>query len=265
MKIQIDVRWPRWLQSRRRRFAVTAALTLVLLGVPSALAIHDFTDVPNASPFHSAISAVKAAGITAGKTCVPPGTPPTYCPTEDITREAMAAFVQRGMGRIEQDTDTDSTNLPEVGTVVELLQGDMIVGGVSGTQYVLVHGWYSVDTTGTIGGSCEFRSQIHMDEGLPTSAVSDAQFTEVEANDGDIDTTIHITYAFIAASGVHNFAIKANIFNPTDCTTTSVAGYEVDESGIIITTYPFNQDANGTIFLGPEKGAPTSGGSVEGK
>jgi len=86
---------------RTRGRAVLAVLGLALVvGVPIALASHQFTDVPDSSPFHGDISAIAAAGITTGKTCVPPGTPPTYCPDETVTRQAMAAFMHRGFGRV---------------------------------------------------------------------------------------------------------------------------------------------------------------------
>lgn len=124
--------WP------RRRWVLLAGLVgLLAVSVPSALAIHDFTDVPDASPFHGDISAVKGAGITAGKTCDPPGTPPTYCPTEDITREAMAAFVHRGFGRTGIDNGPD---VPISG-VTDLAVATVQVGGVAGqTQFVHLNG-----------------------------------------------------------------------------------------------------------------------------
>ena len=78
---------------RRRWIALAALVGLLAIAVPSALAIHEFTDVPDANPFHGDISAIKGAGITSGKTCVPPGTPPPYCPTAFLPRAAMAAFV----------------------------------------------------------------------------------------------------------------------------------------------------------------------------
>ena len=85
--------------SRRALIAFVGLGAALVVAVPSALAIHQFTDVPDANPFHGDIAAISGAGITSGKTCVPPGAPPTYCPTEGITREAMAAFVHRGFGR----------------------------------------------------------------------------------------------------------------------------------------------------------------------
>ena len=109
-----------------------------IVAVPVAWASHDFTDVPDASPFHGDISAVKNAGITSGKTCVPPGTPPTYCPGEPITREAMAAFVHRGFSRaaLGSSLETDLATQPAFTEVSTLT---INTGGVAGgTGFVVV-------------------------------------------------------------------------------------------------------------------------------
>lgn len=90
----------RFVPRTRGRIALAVLGLALVVGVPVALASHQFTDVPDSNPFHGDISAITDAGITSGKTCVPPGTPPTYCPSENITREAMAAFVHRGFGRV---------------------------------------------------------------------------------------------------------------------------------------------------------------------
>lgn len=131
---------------RRRRFAAAAVFAAALAAVPAALAIHDFTDVPDASPFHGDIAAVKRAGITSGKTCVPPGTPPTYCPGEPITREAMAAFVHRGLGRLAY-TQIPLTQLSTSGTSTTLGSLSLTTGGVAGGNgFVRLEVTYTVRT-----------------------------------------------------------------------------------------------------------------------
>ena len=97
-----------WIKTRPKWLLVlcATALAATVVAVPVALASDLFTDVPDANPFHNDIGAIARAGITQGKTCVPPGTPPTYCPGENVTREAMAAFMHRGFGRVAEASDS---------------------------------------------------------------------------------------------------------------------------------------------------------------
>lgn len=85
------------LRSRpRRMIAVLAAI--VLVAVPTAiLASHNFTDVPDSNTFHNDISDAYGARITAG--CGGGN----YCPTANVTRGQMAAFLARTGGRVAFD------------------------------------------------------------------------------------------------------------------------------------------------------------------
>jgi hypothetical protein len=142
--------------TRRRRVAVAVAVFGVLaVAVPIAWASHFFTDVPDASPFHGDISAVQYAGITGGKTCVPPGTPPTYCPQESITREAMAAFVHRGFGRAAYG-GTAAFALPNTGTQVNIATITLAIGGVpGGFQFVKLDAAVGTSITSAAGCPCD--------------------------------------------------------------------------------------------------------------
>jgi hypothetical protein len=53
------------------------------------LASHQFADVPTSSTFHADIAAIRNAGLTTG--CAPN----LYCPKDFVTREQMAAFLNR--------------------------------------------------------------------------------------------------------------------------------------------------------------------------
>src|SRR5688572_10186826 len=90
---------PRRSSLRRRLLSGAVVVAVLSIGVPIAWASHLFTDVPTGHQFHDQIAAMQYAGITGGKTCVPPGTPPTYCPDENVNRQAMAAFLERGFSR----------------------------------------------------------------------------------------------------------------------------------------------------------------------
>jgi hypothetical protein len=127
---------------------------MLAVAVPIAWASHIFTDVPDASPFHGDISAVQYAGITGGKTCVPPGTPPTYCPQESITREAMAAFVHRGFARVAYG-GTSLFPLSNTGTPVNIATITLDIGGVpGGFQFVKLDAAVGTSTQSAAGCPC---------------------------------------------------------------------------------------------------------------
>jgi hypothetical protein len=82
--------------SRRTRPAAALALTALLLlaSLTTATAsTNTFTDVPIGHPFREEIGAIAGAGIAAG---YPDG---RYRPAAPLTRQAMAAFLARGLGR----------------------------------------------------------------------------------------------------------------------------------------------------------------------
>jgi hypothetical protein len=100
-------------------------------------ASHQFTDVPDGHQFHTEIGAIADAGITGGKTCEPPGTPPTFCPNEPVVRQAIAAFMHRGFGR----AGYGEGGAPLTETPTDLAIVVIDVGGVpGGTQFVQLYG-----------------------------------------------------------------------------------------------------------------------------
>jgi hypothetical protein len=79
-----------------RRRARAAALAIALLLVPATVlaVVQPFADVPPSNPFFTDISNVYNARIAAG--CGGGN----YCPSTPVTREQMAAFLDRSGGRI---------------------------------------------------------------------------------------------------------------------------------------------------------------------
>lgn len=76
---------------RPPRVALLAALVAVLVALPAGivLASHQFSDVPSTNPFHGDIDALATSGVTAG--CGGG----RFCPTDNVTRQEMAAFMNR--------------------------------------------------------------------------------------------------------------------------------------------------------------------------
>jgi hypothetical protein len=97
---------PRSLRVHPLAATLVSALLLVALGgaagaVAGTLAPR-FTDVPASHPFHDEIAALASGGIAQG---YPDG---RYRPAAPITRQAMAAFLARGLGRAEYSTGSAS-------------------------------------------------------------------------------------------------------------------------------------------------------------
>ncbi len=76
--------------ARRPRLFALLALALILTAFPlGALASHDFADVPDSNPFRADISALAESDVTTG--CGRGN----FCPGAFVTREQMAAFMNR--------------------------------------------------------------------------------------------------------------------------------------------------------------------------
>ncbi len=111
---------------RRSTLAVlTAALALAF--APSALAGHQFTDVPDTHPFHTEIGIFKETNITSGCTAT------TFCPNDYVKRQAMAAFIDRALGLVVRPGETTQKGVP--GSRVALLDDDLSFAGTHGNAF----------------------------------------------------------------------------------------------------------------------------------
>lgn len=229
----------------RRRALLAALAGALVAAVPVAWASHEFTDVPNSNPFHAEISALSDAGITSGKTCDPPGTPPTFCPQEPVVRQSMAAFLNRGLGRIAQETVANAPDVPAFGTVT-VVEEDMTVPGVAGSQAVKVEAWATIDDV--ISDSCEISATIVQDLGTAGETPGFTQFAraEIEGANTDVDFTIHAASAFRTSSGAHTYSLVLGDF---DCDVPDMT-IAVAEAAVIATTYPFDQSGGATTLGG---------------
>lgn len=72
---------------------VAVLVLAVTLAIPTGIVLagvdQRFTDVPPSNPFFNDIEALAASGVTSGCTST------TYCPKSNVTREQMAAFLNR--------------------------------------------------------------------------------------------------------------------------------------------------------------------------
>jgi hypothetical protein len=144
----LEVSSPPALPRRGRRRLVTVVMSLVFaIGLPMvAIASDTFTDVPNSNMFHANINNVYRSRVAAG--CGPS----LYCPKANVTREQMAAFLNRGLGRVG-GVDSFTATPNELRTVLEVDSFTIRPGDVTGGNvFVLVTG--TVSLAQAIGGIC---------------------------------------------------------------------------------------------------------------
>lgn len=175
----------------RRRGPLVLVVAALILALPAiALASHQFSDVPTSSPFHANIGRLVDSGITAG--C---GSG-RFCPKATVTREQMAAFLTRGLGRAALGTGTiamaDAAAF-YVGTV------RIATGGASGgTGFVTASANVSAITD--VPALCPCRGSAYLVD-LATGELSDTSlFALVDDGFGD---------DFWSANGAVNWVFRA--------------------------------------------------------
>jgi hypothetical protein len=98
-----------------------------------------FTDVPTDHQFHDPIGNIAGAGITAGD----PSGSNTYNPTKDVNRQQMAAFLNRGLGRVAYS-----------GNGSEIKVRDSVLGSVTITPGGVVEGTNFVKADASFRVTC---------------------------------------------------------------------------------------------------------------
>jgi hypothetical protein len=209
MKIEIRIEPPRLLAGRgKRRWAVAVALAMALaVAVPVAWASDLFGDVPNSNPFHDDIGAIAKAGVTKGCSAT---TPPNYCPGDNVTREAMAAFMHRGFGRVGAEV---GNNAPVTGTgpptvlVTQQITVGLPSGALAGaTGFILGTGTVSLKMTDTTGCPCTYRVFLTLDG---TGQFSQSGYvTFPSGSDNALVSAATTGVAAVTTSGVHTVEVR---------------------------------------------------------
>src|SRR5436190_14395744 len=121
---------------RKRWIFLVAAVAMLAIAVPVAWAT--FTDVPPSNPFYADINAIQGAGMTSG--CGGGN----FCPLDNITRQAEAAFQHRGLPRTAQDTAIVQNSVSSSVSVPAIVGID--VPGISGgTQFLHIDATMTID------------------------------------------------------------------------------------------------------------------------
>lgn len=231
MKVTIELTRPTWLRRPRSLKSLAFAMAMLLtLSVPAGVYAADrFTDVPYDSIFHGFINSIAGAGITAG--CG--GT--NYCPSANVTREQMAAFLSRGLGRVAQSTTRLRTTISAADSKQNLASVTITVPGTSGTQFVLVRG--SANLYGTdLACPCNVGYGVTETSG---GAGPQPQYDQL-AVAGYNQKTFAASYVFAAASGTHTYYFTLG--------TSSGVMMTIDNANVTAITLPFG--SIGTSILG---------------
>lgn len=157
----------------------------------TAWASHVFNDVPDSNPFHDDIAAVADAGITTGFA------DGGFHPGDPITRQAMAAFVHRGLGRVDGSngfatfSDTASHNLAA---------GTITAGAASGSGgYVVVLASATFSTASE--GLCPCKVGLSVTDGTLVSGQRNATIANVAGADGSAYASVSTSFIYEIGPG----------------------------------------------------------------
>lgn len=174
---------------------------LILVGIVAALAVAvpvawaTFTDVPPSNPFYADINAIQGAGITTG--CGGGN----FCPLDNITRQAEAAFVHRAAGRIAKKDFPYATVNSGTSAVPTGWSTTLTAGAVAGNGFVKVDGMLEIFGPGS-GCPCQIDAKVTVD-----GADASGWYTEQTIQNG-INQMLPITGAIAVGPGVHTIAVR---------------------------------------------------------
>ena len=239
IKFEIELRRP-------ARRTVAVLLGVLLLAAPAAvLASHQFPDVPDSNPFHDEISAIAEAGITTGFA------DGGYHPGDPVTRQAMAAFMQRGFGRVGLvvgTTPMTSSLTVNAGNstsaVVPVRQLTITVPGASNafgpTQLVHLQGRVAFFTSMSNSGKgcpCEFRAAIR-DTVTPAVSPSQLQTFVTDPTVNSYRYSIDVEALFAAPPGARTYQLEVAL-NLREGTVNAATFNLSNTSSLSAMTFPF--------------------------
>jgi hypothetical protein len=194
----------------RSRVLVLASFVAVVaasLGVGGAAwASHQFSDVGNSHPFHDEIAAIVDGCVAGGFS------DDTYRPNDPVSRQAMAAFLSRGLGQVEV-ADGETATLPgnlvgEITAPLTLATIDVEIPTVGEcSQYVELSGRASVDIPGLKADLCTAaRCTVWLElyEGETLLGTAEGVLS------GDFDVDVMTVDAVVPADGgTHTYTLAA--------------------------------------------------------
>lgn len=201
------------LKLSRKRWLVLGVLGVILtVAVPVAWAT--FTDVPPSNPFYADINAIQGAGITSG--CGGGN----FCPTDNITRQAEAAFTHRGMPRVGSG---GGGGLTVTTGGVDLGDLTLAIPGLTGqTQFVLLTAELDSVIHSMSGCPCETEFAVYQD-GVGARIIGESMNDSLPAAGGSETAGVQsssITGAISVPSGTSQvFHVRAFLVGGTGTVT----------------------------------------------
>lgn len=235
-------------EHKRHRWMIvlTIAVTVSLL-VPTAVwASHQFTDVPDSNVFHNAIAWMKDKNITVG--CNPPANT-KYCPSDNVTRGQMAAFMKRlaenqvvdagslsGKTAIAYERPVaivtgDFTDGTEFGGQNGTISSINLTAPAAGTFIVQITGSWNTGGVFTIGAWAEMDTTTPCDNFLDGDEIlgtwAPATNSQSHAGQGSVTVT---------SAGTHTFYHCLHTFSSVSDNTSH---------GMVVTWYPTGSTTTG--------------------
>lgn len=218
-----------------RRFLIPLVVILTVMAPAMVLASDLFADVPNTNPFHDSIGAVARGGITTG--CGGG----IYCPSGNVTRGQMAAFMHRGFTRVAEDSNTSDlfSTAPTTVTSVSITPGlpSSAVGGAA--NFIVANASVSLYVSSASGCLCYYEVYL-THNGVQ---IGQTQFVTI----GTAPTVVNVPVTGVAevtASGGQAIGVVVDQYIGTS----STRAY----ANLSATTAPFGATGTNVLSLGGE-------------
>jgi hypothetical protein len=189
--------------AKRRWKTVLAFSVAAVLVIPGVVWAADrFVDVPDSNVFHDDISWLADAGVTKG--CNPPDNS-EFCPSDDVTRGQMAAFLRRNAPVVTRLLYDGSNGDTSVGSQYDPIRTVGTFEKVNDGTAIMLDWNAHANRTG--GSFCEFQLRIDAanDNGDTSADVSNSGGAAVVYAEDD---AVSVTALFTGLSaGEHQVAI----------------------------------------------------------
>jgi hypothetical protein len=246
-----------------------AVLVSTAVAVPATVwAVTSFTDVPTSHPFYKEINAVAEAGIAQG---FGDG---SYHPGDYIKRQGMAAFLERGVGRVASDDGSVYTNSSE-STEVARVALDAGANGAGTSGFVRLSGSAFASTPVSTTATCPCTVKLTLWDGnsagtdsyiqvplIPngTDAIGSATVEAVRTVDGDSTHNYRLMAMGIDSFGTDMVVVTGTLtamYFPLSADGDDTADYELtcprddpweqNDSSASASTFPFTGSTNGIV------------------